>query len=424
MPAVASGDAARSPARLVAWRNRERARAGIGAQSRLPNRQGASRRWDKGGLHRRPDLDRQDAGAEDRQRPSLAGRRRHSRAVRPRGRASPPRSRATTWSRSSRPASTIRAARRSSSWSFLKGEKLADALQRTGALPLGDVAEILAWSRPRARQTHSQGIVHRDLKPENIFLAVSRRRDVPFTAKILDFGIAKLVADSQKTGTQPLGTPLFMAPEQTDRRGKICPATDVWALGLIAFKLLAGRDFWAESDRSLPMLLHARSASSRSRSRRRARPGSASRLASRPGSTRGSRVAWRATWTLASRFPARRTVRGCSWSSSPRMHRAVCSSWTTTPGRSGPEASARAPGLSGTVQPVSQQDHAPRGLGDRGRGHECADDRHRRRRRWPRASQNVVAPREEGRAVGAHRDRRAGCRRARRVPSRSGAAAT
>ncbi len=138
---------------------------------------------------------------------------------------------------------------------LLKGEELADALQRTGALPLGDVAEILAQVGHALEQAHSQGIVHRDLKPENIFLAVSRRRDVPFTAKILDFGIAKLVADSQKTGTQPLGTPLFMAPEQTDRRGKICPATDVWALGLIAFKLLAGRDFWAESDGSLPMLL-------------------------------------------------------------------------------------------------------------------------------------------------------------------------
>jgi formylglycine-generating enzyme required for sulfatase activity len=46
-----------------------------------------------------------------------------------------------------------------------------------------------------------------------------------------------------------------MAPEQTDRKGRICPATDVWALGLIAFKLLAGRDFWREADGSLPMLL-------------------------------------------------------------------------------------------------------------------------------------------------------------------------
>jgi eukaryotic-like serine/threonine-protein kinase len=140
---------------------------------------------------------------------------------------------------------------------LLKGEELADAAARLGPLPLGDVAEVLSQIGHALEQAHAQGIVHRDLKPENVFLATSRRRDVAFTAKILDFGIAKLVEDSrQKTGTQPLGTPLFMAPEQTDRRGRICPATDVWALGLIAFKLITGRDFWLEADTgSLAMLL-------------------------------------------------------------------------------------------------------------------------------------------------------------------------
>jgi formylglycine-generating enzyme required for sulfatase activity/tRNA A-37 threonylcarbamoyl transferase component Bud32 len=139
---------------------------------------------------------------------------------------------------------------------LLRGEDLADALERLGPLPLGDVAEVLAQVGHALEQAHVQGIVHRDLKPENIFLAASRRRDVAFTAKILDFGIAKLVEENMaKTGTQPLGTPLFMAPEQTDRRGKIRPATDVWALGLIAFKLIVGKDFWMEADGSLAMLL-------------------------------------------------------------------------------------------------------------------------------------------------------------------------
>jgi len=137
---------------------------------------------------------------------------------------------------------------------LLRGEELADSLARTGPLPLGDVAEILQQIGHALEQAHQQGIVHRDLKPENIFICASRRRDASFTAKILDFGIAKLVAESQKTGTQPLGTPLFMAPEQTDRKGKICPATDVWALGLIAFRLLTGQTFWLESE-SLPVLL-------------------------------------------------------------------------------------------------------------------------------------------------------------------------
>ena len=129
-------------------------------------------------------------------------------------------------------------------------------LQDKGPLPLGDAAEVLAQVGHALEQAHAHGIVHRDLKPENIFLGVSRRRDVPFTAKILDFGIAKLVEDGlKKTGTQPLGTPLFMAPEQTDRKGRICPATDVWALGLIAFRLLTGRDYWLCVDGSLVQLL-------------------------------------------------------------------------------------------------------------------------------------------------------------------------
>lgn len=137
---------------------------------------------------------------------------------------------------------------------LLKGEELGDFMQRVGLLPLGDVAEILQQVGHALEQAHHQGIVHRDLKLENIFLCASRRRDVAFTAKVLDFGIAKLVAESQKTGTQPLGTPLFMSPEQTDRRGRICPATDVWALGLIAFRLLSGKDFWIDVE-TLTMLL-------------------------------------------------------------------------------------------------------------------------------------------------------------------------
>jgi formylglycine-generating enzyme required for sulfatase activity/serine/threonine protein kinase len=140
---------------------------------------------------------------------------------------------------------------------LLRGEELADAVARTGPLPVADVAEVLEQIGHALEQAHRTGLVHRDLKPENVFLCVSKRREAPFTAKILDFGIAKLVADGmQKTGTQPLGSPLYMSPEQTDRKGRICPATDVWALGLIAFYLLTGRSYWREAEGdSLQILL-------------------------------------------------------------------------------------------------------------------------------------------------------------------------
>ena len=91
------------------------------------------------------------------------------------------------------------------------------------------------------------GIVHRDLKPENLFL--TRREDGSPLLKLLDFGIARIADDapsSKKTQAgHVFGTPAYMAPEQAvgdvDRIG---PATDVWALGLVAFKLLTGQEYW------------------------------------------------------------------------------------------------------------------------------------------------------------------------------------
>ena len=62
------------------------------------------------------------------------------------------------------------------------------------------MAEILQQIGHALEQTHQHGLVHRDLKLENIFLCASRRRDVAFTAKVLDFDIAKLVAENHHTG--------------------------------------------------------------------------------------------------------------------------------------------------------------------------------------------------------------------------------
>jgi eukaryotic-like serine/threonine-protein kinase len=107
---------------------------------------------------------------------------------------------------------------------------------------------VLEWLRQIARaleKAHRIGIVHRDLKPENLFL--SYREDGRPLIKILDFGIAKIAAES--TGTtqsgQILGTPLYMSPEQA--RGDpahIGPSSDLYALGLIAYKLLIGTPYW------------------------------------------------------------------------------------------------------------------------------------------------------------------------------------
>jgi len=61
---------------------------------------------------------------------------------------------------------------------------------------------------------------------------------------VLDFGIAKVIAEAQTRHTQAIGTPLWMAPEQTESGQPVRPAADVWALGLVAFYLLVGRPYW------------------------------------------------------------------------------------------------------------------------------------------------------------------------------------
>jgi len=134
---------------------------------------------------------------------------------------------------------------------LLEGESLHDRLER-GPLPPAEMFEVFQQLCHALAAAHRVGIVHRDLKPENIFIARARRVGAPFTVKVLDFGIAKVVAEAKRTrmATAAIGTPLWMAPEQTELGNQIQPATDVWALGLIAFRMLTGRYYWVEAYRN------------------------------------------------------------------------------------------------------------------------------------------------------------------------------
>ena len=127
---------------------------------------------------------------------------------------------------------------------LLEGENLARAVQRTGPVA-GPV--LCRWFRQLGHAldaAHGAGVVHRDIKPENIFLASSRGAEGTGVIKVLDFGIAKVVAATQATATALLGSPAWMAPEQTDPGAPITPLTDLWPLGLLAFWLLTGQLFW------------------------------------------------------------------------------------------------------------------------------------------------------------------------------------
>jgi tRNA A-37 threonylcarbamoyl transferase component Bud32 len=140
---------------------------------------------------------------------------------------------------------------------LLQGETLAEWIGRRRT-SLGELFEIFGQLCHGLGAAHAQGIVHRDLKPENIFVALPRQAGLPFFIKVLDFGIAKMTSQ-QGAGatTTSMGTPLWMAPEQTEN-GRVGPPTDVWALGLIAFALLTQRPYWTRAtreDTTLPALL-------------------------------------------------------------------------------------------------------------------------------------------------------------------------
>jgi serine/threonine protein kinase len=135
---------------------------------------------------------------------------------------------------------------------LLNGTDLAELIARRGPLPLDEVREMFAQFTHAVAAAHRVGIVHRDLKPENIFVAVSHREGAGQMVKVLDFGIAKVVAEAQASTTQALGTPIWMAPEQTETGRNITPAADVWALGLIAFRMLTGMHFWTSANSEAP----------------------------------------------------------------------------------------------------------------------------------------------------------------------------
>lgn len=137
---------------------------------------------------------------------------------------------------------------------YLEGEDLSALLTQRGALTLTDTVEILRQICHAVGAAHEASIVHRDLKPENIMISQSRRSDVPMTVKVLDFGISKIVTQSNTVGTATIGTPQWMAPEQSSGEA-VGPPADVWALGLIAFRMLAGRPYWQHANSLTPSMV-------------------------------------------------------------------------------------------------------------------------------------------------------------------------
>ena len=129
---------------------------------------------------------------------------------------------------------------------FLDGRSLGEVLRERGKVPAQEVFPLFRDIGRALAAAHGKGIIHRDLKPDNVILVGDRDQPGVFQAKLLDFGVAKLLEQAIVPGapkTQAgatLGTPQYMAPEQCVG-GKIDARTDIYALGVMFFQVLTGR---------------------------------------------------------------------------------------------------------------------------------------------------------------------------------------
>ena len=125
---------------------------------------------------------------------------------------------------------------------FLRGKDLSRLAYEEGPLPFARIVDILRQVLLALSDAHELGIVHRDMKPENVI--VERMRRGGDLVKVVDFGLAKLKADTAGPSvTSPgivCGTPDYMAPEQ-GRGDPIDGRADLYAVGVILFQLLTGR---------------------------------------------------------------------------------------------------------------------------------------------------------------------------------------
>jgi serine/threonine-protein kinase len=145
---------------------------------------------------------------------------------------------------------------------YLPGMSLADIVEAHGPMAPGRVIHLLRQACGALAEAHASGLIHRDLKPANIFAA--RRGGKYDVAKVLDFGLVKdLVAEAGEPRVSRehtvQGTPTYMAPEQVLGRPDIDHRVDIYAMGCIAYTLLAGRPPFGDSTGVAVMVAHAKS---------------------------------------------------------------------------------------------------------------------------------------------------------------------
>ena len=133
---------------------------------------------------------------------------------------------------------------------YLDGINLGELVAREGPVPVARAVRILRQVCAGLAAAHAAGLVHRDVKPENIMLC--QRISEPDVVKILDFGMVKKVDTEHSRnltrGLRILGTPMYMAPERLRNPADVDTRADIYAVGAVAFYMLAAKKIFESSD--------------------------------------------------------------------------------------------------------------------------------------------------------------------------------